>query len=135
MVELAVVPATAVGLLQAKDRDRPTLGEVANRLAKAVAHALEEGGGRNRVAKMVGEEADDLARDLEFGNVGVEVDAVQAFEVEDDVALEDVVDVDCGNHDCHSKNEADLASGMAIELTPPAAAYLGGPRLASLILT
>lgn len=37
------------------------------------------------IPEMVGEEGDDLTGDLEVGDVGVEVDAVEALEVEGDV--------------------------------------------------
>jgi hypothetical protein len=42
---------------------------------------------------VVGKEANDLAANLEVGHVGVEVEAVEAVEVEQDMAVEDVVDV------------------------------------------
>ena len=52
---------------------------------------------------MAGEEAHDLAADLEVGDVRVEVDAVEAVEVQHDMSVEDVVDVADLNHGCHSQ--------------------------------
>ncbi len=113
MVQLAVVPATAVGLLQTKDRDGVTLGEGPHCLAEAVAHALEEGRRRDRVAEVSAEEADNLAADLQVGDVGVEVDAVEAVQIEHDMAIEHVVDVREVGHRCGLANRV-LKGGMAM---------------------
>jgi hypothetical protein len=47
---------------------------------------------------MLGQERDHLAPDLQVGDVGVEVDAVQAMQVEGDMTVEDIVDVDHRSH-------------------------------------
>jgi hypothetical protein len=50
---------------------------------------------------VLGQERDHLAADLQVGDVGVEVEAVQAIQVERDVAVEDVVDVHHRRHIDH----------------------------------
>ena len=52
----------------------------------------------DRVAAQLGEEGDNLAADLEVGAVVVEVDAVEAFDVQCDVAIENIAE---GAHQRH----------------------------------
>ncbi|HEY3193670.1 MAG TPA: hypothetical protein VGK42_00365 [Candidatus Dormibacteraeota bacterium] len=98
VIELAIVPAGTVGPLEAQQGNVVCLGEGRDRLAEAVADAFEQGWGRHLVAQMLGQERDHLAADLQVGDVGVEVDAVQAIQVEGDVTVEDIVDVDHHRH-------------------------------------
>jgi hypothetical protein len=98
MVELAIVPAGAVGPLETQQGNVVCLSEGRHCLAEAVADAFEQGRGGDLVAQMLGQERDHLAADLQVGDVGVEVDAVQAIQVERYVAVEDVVDVHHRHH-------------------------------------
>ena len=50
------------------------------------------------MAQVLGQERDHLAADLQVGDIGVAVEAVQAIQVERDVAVQDVVD---GHHRRH----------------------------------
>jgi hypothetical protein len=93
VVELAVVPAGAVGPLEPQQGNRLLLGEGRDCLAEAVPDALEQGRGGDLVAQVLGQERDHLAADLQVGDVGVEVDAVQAVQVKCHVTVEDIVDV------------------------------------------
>jgi hypothetical protein len=45
------------------------------------------------MAQVLGEEGDHLPADLQVGDVGVQIDAVQALQVEGHMAVEEVVDV------------------------------------------
>ena len=108
MVELAIVPAGAVGPLEAQQRDALLLGKGRDPLAEAVADALEQHRGGDLVAQVLGQERDHLPADLQVGDVGVEVDAVQAIQVERDVAVEDVVDVRHHRHIDHPDREDSL---------------------------
>jgi hypothetical protein len=54
---------------------------------------------------MLGQERDHLAADLQVGDLGVEVDAIQAIQVERYVAVEDVVDVHHRRHMDHPDRE------------------------------
>ena len=101
MVELAVVPAATVGLLKVQDGDRAIVRERLDRLTKVVTDRLEQRWGGYRVAQMLCEEAYDLSADLEVGNVCVQVDAVEAIEVQKRVPVEHIVDVDHVCHGCH----------------------------------
>jgi hypothetical protein len=98
VVELAVVPAGAVGPLETQQGNGLLLGEGRNCLAEAVADAFEQGRGRHLVAQMLGQERDHLAADLQVGDVGVEIDTIQAIQVKRYVALEDIVDVHHRRH-------------------------------------
>jgi hypothetical protein len=101
VVELAVVPAGAVGSLEVQQGDALPLGEGRHRLAEAVADALEQHRGGDLVAQVLGQERDHLAADLQVGDIGVEVEAVQAIQVERDVAVQDLVDVHHRRHIDH----------------------------------
>jgi hypothetical protein len=93
MIKLAIIPAGAVKPLEAQQGNVVCLGEGRDRLAEAVADAFEQRRGRHLMAQMLGQERDHLAADLQVGDVGVEVDAVQAIQVQRDVTVEDIVDV------------------------------------------
>jgi len=93
VVELAVVPTGAVGPLEPQQGNGLLLGEGRNCLAEAVPDALEQGRGGDLVAQVLSQERDHLAADLQVGDVGVEVDAVQAVQVKCHVTVEDIVDV------------------------------------------
>jgi hypothetical protein len=134
VVELAIVPAGAVGPLEAQQGDAPLLGEGRDRLAEAVADAFEQDRRGDLVAQVLGQEPDHLAADLQVRDVGVEVDAVQAIQVERDVAVQDVVDVHHRRHMDHPIREASL--GLPSASTKPTArdhpvgfsAVRGGPH-------
>jgi hypothetical protein len=96
VVELAVVPAAAV-LRRRMGMERNWAKSRRPRGSGCPCARMNRGCPGDRRG------TDDLTGDLEVGNVGVEVDAVEAIEVEDDVSVEDVVDVDCLSHGCHSK--------------------------------
>jgi hypothetical protein len=50
------------------------------------------------MAQVPGEEGDHLPADLQVGDVGVQIDAVQALQVEGHMAVEEVVDVARRSH-------------------------------------
>jgi hypothetical protein len=50
---------------------------------------------------VLGQERDHLAADLQVGDVGVEVDAIQAIQVERYVAVQDLVDIHHRRHIDH----------------------------------
>jgi hypothetical protein len=124
MVELAIVPAGAVGPLEAQQGDVPLLGKGRDCLAEAVTDAFEQGRGRHLVAQMLGQERDHLAADLQVGDVGVEIDAIQAIQVERYVAVEDVVDVHHRRHMDHPDRKDSL--GLPSGTTKPMTQHHGG---------
>jgi hypothetical protein len=117
VVELAIVPAGAVGPLEAQQGDALLLGKGRHRLAEAVADALEQGRRRHLVAQMLGQEGDHLAADLQVGDVGVEVEAVQAIQLERYVAVQDLVAVHHRRHMDHPDREDSL--GLPSGTTKP----------------
>lgn len=78
---------------EAHHRDVLAFGEAGDRRAEPVTDLLEDRRGRDLVAQVRGQERHDLPADLQVGDVGVQVDAVQTLDVERDVPVEDVVDV------------------------------------------
>src|SRR5882724_4073081 len=68
--------------------DPVVLSEGGHRLAVGVPHGPEQGRGGDGVAPVIVQEVDDAAGGLQLGLVDVAIDAVEALNVEDDVALE-----------------------------------------------
>jgi hypothetical protein len=96
VVELAITPASAVGALEAQDGNAVLVAEVFDRLTEAVPDLLEQRRGRDRIAEVLAQEGRHLAAHLKVGNVGAEIDAIDAFEVEYDMAVEDIADAGLG---------------------------------------
>ena len=94
VVQLAVVEAGPVRLLQPENRDLPLRREVLDRLAEAVAVLLEQRRGGDGIAPVAHQELHDLAAHLQVGDVGVQVQAVDAGQLHGHVALKDIVDRD-----------------------------------------
>jgi hypothetical protein len=67
MVELAVVPAGAIELLEVKDRDLVLLGEVTDVAAERVADLLDDDRRGDRLTQMVLAEPLHLIADLRLG--------------------------------------------------------------------
>ncbi len=98
VVEFSVVPARAVRLVQSQQRDRVVLGEGLDLTAEAVAdlvHHRRRGDGH---AQVVAQEVGHLPRRLEPWHVGVEIEPIDAFELQGHVPVEYVVDVHCAGH-------------------------------------
>ena len=98
MVQLAVVPAAAVRPLEVQQRDVVALGEAGDVAVAALPDALEQHRRGNRVAQVLGEEPDHLSAHLQLGDVDVEVDTIQALQVQPYVPIEQVVDIDPVGH-------------------------------------
>jgi hypothetical protein len=83
---------------EAHDRDAVVGGEAGHRRPERVADLGEAGRRGNRMAQVLGQERDHLPADLQVRDVGVQIDAVQALQVEGHMAVEEVVDVArCGH--------------------------------------
>ncbi len=93
VVELAVIPAAAIGLLEPQDRDAMPLGEGFDVTAEPVAVALHQRRRRDRVTTMPGEERHHLASDLQAGHVRVQVQPVNTIDLQSDMTIEHVIDV------------------------------------------
>jgi hypothetical protein len=98
VVQLAVVPAAAVRPLEVQQRDVVALGEAGDVAAEALPDALEQHRRGNRLAQVLGEEPDHLPAHLQLGDVDVEVDTIQALQVQPYVPIEQVVDIDPVGH-------------------------------------
>jgi hypothetical protein len=98
VVDLAVVPSAPIRPLEPQDRDVVGFRERLDLLPEPIAEALEQRRRRDVVSQVGREESHHLPPHLEVGDVGVEVDPVHTFEIEDDMAVEHVVDVDYVGH-------------------------------------
>ena len=73
---------------------------------------------------MLGQEPDHLAADPQVGDIGVEIDAIQAIQVERYVAVQDLVDVHHRRHMDHPDREDSL--GLPSGTTKPMTQDHGG---------
>ena len=81
-----------IALGEADDRDLTLLGEAATASERSRPF-LEQGWGGNWLVTLLVEKGDHLAANLQLRNVGVQVDTIQAFEVQQDMPIEHLVDV------------------------------------------
>jgi hypothetical protein len=88
----------AVTFLEVNDRDVVIFGEGVHGSAKPIAHLLHHCGRSNRHAKVIAHENEDLAGGLQVRHVCVEIDAIEALEIEGYMLVEQVVHVDDGGH-------------------------------------
>ncbi len=95
MIHLAVVEAGAVRLLQRQHRDVVLRGKGLHLPAEPVADHLEESWRGHRIAEVVDQEQHHLATHLHVGDIGVQVEAIDTLDFQGDVALQDLVNVDC----------------------------------------
>jgi hypothetical protein len=75
-----------------EDRDLPGRGEGAGGLDEGVAHLLEEGGRGDGVAAVLGEEGHQLAGHLQRRHVPVEIQPIQALNLQRHMLAQQVVD-------------------------------------------
>jgi hypothetical protein len=78
---------------EADHRDLVAGGKPFHRRPEGGAQLGEDRRRGDRVAKVLGEEADHLPADLEVRHIRVQVDAVQALKVQGHMAVEHVVDI------------------------------------------
>src|SRR5262249_55741593 len=88
----------ALSLGKGEHLDAVPSGEGVDGLDEGVADGREQGGGGEEVAAVVTKEANDTQFALEFGDVDVEVHAVDAFDFQSDVIAEDSSDSLCYTH-------------------------------------
>jgi hypothetical protein len=93
VVDLAIIPTGTVWTLETHDGYIFGLTESLHLLPEPIPHPLEDCRGGDFVAEMGGEITHNLSADLQVGDVGVHVDAVNAFKIEHHMAVEHIVDV------------------------------------------
>ncbi len=98
VVELAVIPAGPVRLLQPQHGDVPVLGQAANITTEPVGDLLERRGRGKHLAQVVVKEAGHLTGHLQPGRIRVEVEPVHAFDLQSHMAVEHLIDVRCVRH-------------------------------------
>jgi hypothetical protein len=81
----------AVGLGEPHHRDVLVVGEPGDRATERGPDLVEDRRGRDRIAQVRGQEADDLPADLQIGHVGVEVDPIQTLQIERHMPIENLV--------------------------------------------
>ena len=84
-----------------------------DRLAEPQPDLLQDRRRRDREAEVVGQEVDHLAGHLQVGHPPVEVDPVEALQIQTDVPIEDVV------HGHHAGRHR-VPPGSGVSATPPA---------------
>jgi len=82
-----------IALPETDDWDLMALGERGDCLTKGLAHLLEQGRRRDWLVAMLTEKGDHLAANLQARNVRVQVDTIQAFEVQHNMPIENLIDV------------------------------------------
>ncbi len=93
VVQLAVIPAGPVRLLQVQHRDAGSRDEAVHVPPEPVADLLKQRGRRNRMTQMPGQEADHLAADLKKRAVRIEVEPVHALHFQADMPSQHLVNV------------------------------------------
>jgi hypothetical protein len=88
----------ALARLELEQRDAMAAGKGLDGLTEVIAEVGEEGRRGDGVTEVAGEEGDDLAADLKAGAISVEVDTIEALEVEHQVLIEKLVEVGDGCH-------------------------------------
>jgi hypothetical protein len=82
----------AIGLGESHDRDVLLIGEAADCTPKRRPDLVEDRRGRDRVPQVGGQEADDLTTDLQVRDVGIQVDPVQALQIQRHMSLKHIID-------------------------------------------
>jgi hypothetical protein len=82
-----------IALPETDDWDLMALGERGDCLAKALAHLLEQGWRGDGLIALLVEKGDHLAANLQGRNVRVQIDTIQAFEVQHHMPIENLIDV------------------------------------------
>jgi hypothetical protein len=103
-----------LALLGPDQGDAVPVGEVRHRLAEPVPDLLEHRRRGDGQLQVVLHEPDHLPAHLEVGDVGVEVEAVEALQVQSDVAVEEVVHIEglpCGRSLHSSRHHDHLHEG------------------------
>ena len=120
VVELAVIPARAIGPLQLNDRDL-VLGRVPLDLAaEAVADRLKQRRGGDRPTEMTAQEPDHLPADLQPRHIRVQIQPIDTLNLERHMTLEHVVDVRHARH----RHMVNAEGGLC----PPGLTALDGGR-------
>jgi hypothetical protein len=98
VVELAVIPTRAVGLVEPQDRDPVVGGEALDVAPKAVADRPQQRRRRDRLAETAGDKPHDLPTDLQARHVRVQIQPIDAVDLKRNMPVEDVVDVRHAHH-------------------------------------
>ena len=133
VVDLAVVPPGPIGPLQVEHRDAGGLGERLDVRPEPISDPLEQRRRRHGVAEVLCQERHDLPADLQGRDVGVAPDAVDALDVEGDVAFQQVIDVDYLGHGLPPEGSIGPPVRRMGGYVTGGLAWLGGPRLSSLV--
>jgi hypothetical protein len=106
VVELAVIPTRAIRLFQVQDRDPLVVGEALDVAAEAVADRPQQRGRRDRLAQMARDEPHDLPTDLQARHVRIEIQPIDALDLQRHMTIENVVDVRHARHQRRIHHEA-----------------------------
>jgi hypothetical protein len=93
MIELAVVPPSAIRFLQREDRDVVRGSECLHLATPPVADPFQQHRRRDLVAQMLFDEPVDLRADLQPLHVSVQIQPIDTLDLQRDVPVEHIVDV------------------------------------------
>jgi len=82
----------AVMFGESQHRDMVPFGERCHRLTEGLCHALDQSWRSNRLVAVLAEEGNYLNADLQGWDIRVQVDAVEALQVQHDVPLQNLID-------------------------------------------
>jgi hypothetical protein len=94
------------------------LGEASHRFPERRPHLLEDRRRRDRIAQVRGQETDDLPPDLQIRHIGIEVDPVQALQIQRHIPIENLIH----RHRLGHAPQRDRSTPARL------ATHLGGPR-------
>ena len=119
VVKLAVIPAGTVRFLQVQHRDAAGSGEVVHLAPEPVADLLKQRRRRDGIAQMPGQERHHLAGHLKNRAVSVQVEPVQALNLQADMSLQHLIDVHHARHATSVPREGRLVRPGALQTPTP----------------
>jgi hypothetical protein len=115
------------------DRDVVALGEPGHRLAETGADLLEHRRGGNRHAQVIVQEREDPAAGLQRRHIAIEVNPVQALDVQHGVTIQQLRDCDHMRHGDRLQHaplrSQDQPARTSMQAEPSASAVRGGASL------
>jgi hypothetical protein len=104
----------AIGLAEPHHRDVLVVREPGDRVPKRCPDLLQDRRGGDWITQVLGQEADDLPSDLQARHIRVEVDPIQALQIQHHLPVENIVDRHRRGHD--GSLAAQVSPGPAVSV-------------------